>query len=196
MIHEIQKEETYRNAFPFKENPSAWMFLIAAHLTEEQGRRVTVHITSKGVNLRDYTRELLKDVIVDLLLQPKNSLEDPSQRSRGGKGFSGPLSSCILEDVEDIVTEVPVYWVEEEEFSFRGFLYIEEEDPGEFWFFDFSAEDQSQHAWKVWRSKGRHLRRGDPRRGGEGKGEGGRRRCRRRRREGKGRSHLAEDDAA
>ena len=173
--------------FPFREDLSAWLFFIASTLRETERQVVMNHLTTQKVKLRDYTREKVKEVIKDMLQAPRNAIEDPPQRhERGGKGRGGPRSFCIMEEVEDSMSGLAGYWVEEEEFGYLGFILATEHDPDEFWYFDDSSENPFEHCWKVYCFRGRYTRRGKPRRGGQGKGKGGRRRFRRRRK-GRGR---------
>ena len=142
MINEIEKEK-HRKEFPFREDLSAWLFFIATSLGEDQRRTVMNALTAKNITLRQYTRENIKGVIIDLLQAPKNSLEDPSLRRRGGKGGGGYRSFCILEDVEEIVDGVVGYWAEDEEHGYVGFL--PEHDETEFWYYDDTSNNPAEH---------------------------------------------------
>ena len=112
--------------FPISDNLFSLMFTVQADLTEQQRERLTSHMTLRGIDVQNYTFDLIREAFIELFCAPKSSIENPSFRVSGqGRNF------CVL-DYGDCEGSSG-YWAMDEETGEEGFL---EEYNEVFWTYD------------------------------------------------------------
>ena len=68
------------------------MFTVQADLSEQQRERLTSHMTHRGVDIQQYTFDMVREAFVELFCAPRSSIENPNFRVSGqGRNF------CVLD---------------------------------------------------------------------------------------------------
>ena len=157
----VHRQEEHKSRFPLNDNLWSMVFYCLADLKEDQRERMSSTLQLQGYRVQTYTFEKVREQLIELLCNPKNSLDNPNLSGGGHRG-SG-RSFCVMEDGD--MDESFGYWCEDEDSGEVGFL-PEFEDI--FWLYDEVAE-----AWLSRPFKGRTVRRGTPKGRGKGKGRKG-----------------------
>ena len=176
-----RQRAAHAKKFPFSDNLSTLIFIVASQLHEQQRTLLTSHLSMRQLKMQDYTWEPVRSLYMELLCAPKSSLEDLSIRSR--TDFRGARTFLVLDGLGECEGATG-YWAEEQETGTEGFL---EEYNDSFWIFD-----ETSNTWYQKRFRGRQYIKGRPK--GKGKGRKGRPRFRRHgkgRSSGKGRPYVA-----
>ena len=95
--------------FPFSDNLTTSMFIVASDLSEAQGERLTSSLSLQGVDVPAHTFEAVKTVFMDLLCTRKSSMENPSLRV---SGHGGSESSAFI--VEGFIENEFGHWATDE----------------------------------------------------------------------------------
>ena len=66
--------------FPFIDNLTTLMFIVASDLSEAQSERLTSYLSLQGVEVTTKTFEAVRTVVVELFCTPKSSMWNPSLR--------------------------------------------------------------------------------------------------------------------
>ena len=69
---------THGRLFPFSDNLTTLMFIVASDLSEAQRERLTSSLSLKGVNVAACTFDAVWTVFVELFGTPRSSMENPS----------------------------------------------------------------------------------------------------------------------
>ena len=91
------------------------MTIVRADLTEQQRERLTSHLTLRGIALRDYTCDLIRTALLELLCAPRSSLENPSFRP------TNQQRTFYAQDYGDLDGSTG-YWAAEEETGQKGLV--------------------------------------------------------------------------
>ena len=112
--------------FPFSQNLLALYMMIQAELPERDRERLAQHFVLRGINVQDWTVEIIRAAFRELFVTTRTSVQDPSLRpsdkNRGRQFY-------IMEP-----GEYDGFWVEEEETGEEGFCPTEHDD--QVWFLD------------------------------------------------------------
>ena len=166
------KVTTHERLFPFSDNFTILMFVVASDPSEAQRERLTSSFSLKRVNVTAYTFEAVRTVFVEIFCTPKSSMENPSLRVNRHGGSTS--KTFILEDyIEDEIGQ----WATDEVTGEQG--YIDDER------FCCWAWDDNEYTWQSTPFKSRQVRRTKGK--GKGKGQGGFK--------GTGRAFLGEEQA-
>ena len=76
----VTQVTTHERSFPFSDNLTTLVFIVASDLSEAQRERLTSSLSLKGMNVTVYTLEAVKTVFVELFCTQKRSMENPSHR--------------------------------------------------------------------------------------------------------------------
>ena len=169
--HQTQVANNERS-FPYSDNLTTLMFIVASDLSEIQRERLTSTLSLRRMNIPAYTLEAVKTVFVELFCTPKSSMENPSLRATGhGASMSRTFS------VEGYSEHECGQWATEEVTGEQGYI---DDERSCFW-----TWDDNEYAWQSRPFKSRQMK---SRKGkGKGKGKGGFK--------GKGISFLGEEQA-
>ena len=85
--------------FPFSDNLTTLMVIVASELSEAQKDRLTMSFSLQGMNVAFCTLEAMKTVFVELFCTPKSSMENPSLRVN--RHDSSMNRTFIVECAED-----------------------------------------------------------------------------------------------
>ena len=91
---------THGGLFPFSDNLTTLMFIVASDLNEAQRERLTSSLALLEMNVTAYTLEAVKTVFVELFCSPKSSMENPSLRV-SGHGSSTSRTFIVENYTED-----------------------------------------------------------------------------------------------
>ena len=87
---------THGSPFPFNDNLTTLMLIVACDLSESQRERLKSSLSLKGMNVTVYTFEAVKTVFVELFCTPKSSMENPALRVSGHGGSTNRVTKAIL----------------------------------------------------------------------------------------------------
>ena len=151
------KRKEHTNAFPLSDNMLTLFFIIQSELSEGQRERLVSSLSLRGIQLPQFTYELVKAQYYDLFITTRTNLQDPNIRPSGG---SRSKTFFILEQGDYEGEEG--FWVEDEEGA-EGFCPLDDEEA--FW----QLEDND--AFVLRRVPRRTLKSGKGRKGRKGKGK-------------------------
>ena len=75
-----QDRRRHENLFPFSQNLMALYFMIQAELPERDRERLAQHFVLRGINVQDWTVEILKGAFRELFVNTRTSVQDPPPR--------------------------------------------------------------------------------------------------------------------
>ena len=145
---------THERSFPFSENLTTLMFVVASDLSDAQRERLTISLPLKGMNVTVYTLEAVKTVFVELFCTRKSSMENPSLRV---SGHGGTTNRTFI--VENFAEDEFGQWAIDEVTGEQGYI---DDERSCFW-----TWDDNEYTWQSRQFKGRQVRR----RKGKGKGK-------------------------
>ena len=147
---------THERSFPFSDNLTTLMFIVASDLGEAQKERLTSALSLKGLNVTVYTLEAVKTVFVELFCSPKSSMDNPSLRV---SGHGGSTNRTFI--AENFAEDEFGRWATDEVTGEQGYI-----DDGKSCFWTW---DDNEYTLQSRPSKGRQVRRrGKGKRTGKG----------------------------
>ena len=148
----------HERSFPFTDNLTTLMFIVASDLSEIQRERLTSTLSFRGMNVPVVTLEAVKTVLMDLFCTPKSSMENPSRRVIG---HGGSMNRTFI--VENHAEDEFAQWATDEVTGEQGHI---DDERSCFW-----TWDDNEYAWQSRKFQDRLLKR---RKGkGKRKGKGG-----------------------
>ena len=146
----------HERLFPFSDNLTTLLFIVASDLSEAQRIRLTSSLSLQGVDVTAYTFEKERAVFVELFCTPKSSMENPSLRVNK---HGGCTSRTFI--AEDLIEDEFGQWATDEATGEQGYV----EDEGLF-FWSWG----NKYAWQSRPCRNRKLKK---RSKGKGKNIGG-----------------------
>ena len=73
---------THGSLFPFSDNLTTLIFIVASDLDEAQRERVTCSLSLRNITVIAYTLDAVETVFVELFCTPRSSMENPSPQKR------------------------------------------------------------------------------------------------------------------
>ena len=89
----------HEQLFPFSDNLTTLMFIVASDLSKAQRERLTSSLSLRGMNVPAYTFEAARTVFLKLFCKPRSSMENPSLRASGHGGSMN--RTFIVEDCSE-----------------------------------------------------------------------------------------------
>ena len=137
---------THDRLFPFSDNLTTLMFIVASDLSEAQRERLTSSLSLNGVNVTAYTFEAVETVFVELFCTPKSSMENHSLRvNRHG----GSTNRTFI--VENYAEDEFGQWATDELNCEQGYI---DDERSCFW-----TWDDNEYTWQSRPFEGRQVRR-------------------------------------
>ena len=75
-------QDRQRDAFPFRDNLIAQLFIIQSELSDQQRERLTSAMSLRNISLENYSYEMLKTQYHELFITTRTSIQDPSIRPK------------------------------------------------------------------------------------------------------------------
>ena len=145
----------HESLFPFGDNLTTLMFIVAGDLSGGQRERLTSSLSLQGMNVTAYTFEAVTTVFVELFCTPKSSMENPSLCV---SGHGSSMNRTFI--VEDCVEDDFGKWATDEVTGEQGYI---DDERSCFW-----TWDDTECVWQSKPFKGRQVKR----RKGKGNGKG------------------------
>ena len=78
----VNRGRAHMNLFPLSDNLISLLFTCLADLNENQRERMTSALTLRGLDIQQYTFEIVRAILIELFCAPKSSLDNPSLRAQ------------------------------------------------------------------------------------------------------------------
>ena len=95
----VNQVNIHEQIFPFSDNLTTLMFIVASDLSQAQRKRLTSSLSLRRMNVPAYTLEAIRTRFLELFCTPKSSMENPSLRVSGYSGSS--KRTFIVEDFSE-----------------------------------------------------------------------------------------------
>ena len=139
------EEAMHRRAFPYTDMALAHRFILRSGMSKNELLTFQQRMQTRGISIRQYTLQIVYDVVHETFVLPMSNLDDPRYQPMGGSRGRGRreggtfhvMKECYMKSSRFPGTYVCGYWCEEQETLDHGFL---EHDP----------DDQGNYAFQVW----------------------------------------------